>query len=179
MSAMKATIHTNHGDIAITLFPNEAPKTVANFVGLAQGTLEYRDDAGRTNPTRFYDGLIFHRIIDGFMIQGGCPNGDGRGGPGFVFDDEPHPDKDYSKDYLLAMANAGKRGGRGTNGSQFFITCRGSRPFHLTGKHTIFGEVADDASKQVVDTIAGVRTGPGDRPREDVVITSISIDDEG
>ena len=173
---MKATIHTNRGDIHVTLFPHEAPKTVATFVGLAEGSIDYRDDAGRSNPTKFYDGLIFHRIIDGFMIQGGCPNGDGRGGPGFVFDDEPHPDKTYAKDYLLAMANAGKRMGRGTNGSQFFITCKGSRPLHLQGKHTIFGEVADDASKAVVDTIAGVRTGRMDRPVDDVVITSVTVE---
>ena len=119
---MKATIHTNHGDINVTLFPNEAPKTVENFVGLANGDKPYRDDAGRTNPTPYFDGLTFHRIISGFMIQGGCPLGDGRGGPGFTFDDEPHPEKVFNKPYLLAMANAGKRMGKGTNGSQFFIT---------------------------------------------------------
>ncbi|MEI2732035.1 MAG: peptidylprolyl isomerase [Dermatophilaceae bacterium] len=172
---MKATIHTSLGDIAVTLFPNEAPKTVANFVGLATGTKEYKDDAGRTNPTPFFDGLIFHRIIPGFMIQGGCPRGDGRGGPGFAFDDEPHPDKTYAKPYLLAMANAGKQMGRGTNGSQFFITV--STPMHLQGKHTIFGEVADGPSREVVDAIANVRTDRSDRPLEDVVITSVTVDD--
>ncbi len=94
---MKATLHTNHGDIVVTLFPNEAPKTVANFVGLATGEKDYRDDAKRTNPTKFYDGLVFHRIISGFMIQGGCPLGQGYGGPGFTFDDEPHPDKTFGE----------------------------------------------------------------------------------
>ncbi len=171
---MKATLHTNHGDITITLFPNEAPKTVASFVGLATGEKEYKDDAGRTHPTPYYDGLIFHRVISGFMIQGGDPLGKGFGGPGFMFDDEIHPDKDFNRPYMLAMANAGKRMGRGTNGSQFFITV-GPTP-HLQGKHTIFGEVADSPSREVVDTIGRVSTGREDRPAEDVVITSVSID---
>ena len=172
---MKATLHTTLGDIAVTLFPHEAPTTVANFVGLAQGTREYRDDAGRTNPTPFFDGLVFHRVITGFMIQGGCPRGDGRGGPGYTFDDEPHPDKTYAKPYLLAMANAGKQMGRGTNGSQFFITV--STPMHLQGKHTIFGEVADAPSRAVVDAIAQVPTDRSDRPLQDVVITSVTVQD--
>ncbi|MEP6632158.1 MAG: peptidylprolyl isomerase, partial [Lapillicoccus sp.] len=115
---MKATLHTNHGDIAVTLFANEAPKTVENFVGLATGEKEYRDTAGRTNPTPYFDGLIFHRIISGFMVQGGDPQGRGTGGPGYDFDDEIHPDKQFTKPYLFAMANAGKRMGKGTNGSQ-------------------------------------------------------------
>jgi len=169
MSAMKATLHTNHGDITVVLFPNEAPKTVANFVGLATGEREYRDEAKRTNPTKFYDGLIFHRIISGFMIQGGCPLGQGYGGPGYTFDDEPHPDKTFAKPYLLAMANAGP----GTNGSQFFITV-GPTP-HLNNRHTIFGKVADADSQKVVDAIATTRTGAMDRPVEDVVIESIDI----
>ncbi len=173
---MKATLHTNHGDINIELFPNEAPKTVATFVGLATGEKEYKDDAGRANPTPFFDGLIFHRVIGGFMIQGGDPLGKGTGGPGFTFDDEPHPDKSFTKPYLLAMANAGKRGGRGTNGSQFFITV--STPRHLQGKHTIFGEVADGPSREVVDRIAAVPTGQQDRPLEDVVITSVTVDQD-
>lgn len=171
---MKATIHTNHGDINVVLFPNEAPNTVANFVGLATGEKAYQDDAGRTNPTKFYDGLTFHRIIAGFMIQGGCPLGEGYGGPGYVFDDEPHPDKHFTKPYLLAMANAGKRGGKGTNGSQFFVTV--STPTYLNGKHTIFGEVADGPSREVVDKIANVRTGAQDRPVEPVVITSVDVE---
>ena len=171
---MKATLHTNHGDIAVTLFPNEAPKTVANFVGLATGEKEYRDDAKRTNPTKFYDGLVFHRIISGFMIQGGCPLGQGFGGPGYTFDDEPHPDKTFDRPYLLAMANAGKRMGKGTNGSQFFITV--STPGYLNFKHTIFGEVSDAPGRAVVDAIATVRTDRNDRPLEPVVIESVTID---
>jgi peptidyl-prolyl cis-trans isomerase A (cyclophilin A) len=171
---MKATLHTNHGDIAVTLFPNEAPKTVENFVGLATGEKEYRDTAGRTNPTPYFDGLIFHRIIGGFMIQGGDPQGRGTGGPGYDFDDEIHPDKQFTKPYLLAMANAGKRMGKGTNGSQFFITV-GPTP-HLNGKHTIFGEVADAASREVVDKIAAVRTDRQDKPVDDVVLERVTID---
>ncbi len=171
---MKATLHTNHGDINVVLFPNEAPTTVATFVGLATGEKEYKDDAGRTNPTPFFDGLIFHRIIDGFMIQGGDPLGKGMGGPGFAFDDEPHPDKTFTKPYLLAMANAGKRGGKGTNGSQFFITT--STPTHLQGKHTIFGEVADGPSREVVDAIGKVPTDRSDKPLDDVVIERVTIE---
>lgn len=172
---MKATLHTNHGPIVIDLFPNEAPKTVANFTGLATGEKEFKDDAGRTNPTKYYDGLIFHRIIPGFMIQGGDPLGRGMGGPGYDFDDEIHPDKQFDRPYLLAMANAGKRGGKGTNGSQFFITVGATT--WLNGKHTIFGEVADAASRQVVDAIAGVRTGAQDKPLDDVVIERVEIED--
>ena len=170
---MQATIHTNHGDINVTLFPDQAPKTVANFTGLATGEKEFRDSAGRTNPTKYFDGLIFHRIIPGFMVQGGDPTGTGTGGPGYDFDDEIHPDLQFSKPYLLAMANAGKRGGRGTNGSQFFITVAPTT--WLNGKHTIFGEVADGPSREVVDTIAAVRTGQMDRPVDDVVITGVDI----
>ena len=170
---MNATLHTNHGDINVTLFPNEAPKTVDNFVGLATGEKEYKDDAGRTSPTPFYDGLTFHRIIPGFMIQGGCPQGIGIGGPGYEFDDEIHPDKNFASPYILAMANAGKRGGHGTNGSQFFITT-GATPW-LQGKHTIFGEVADAPSREVVDTIGAVRTGAQDKPVEPVVIERVTV----
>ncbi|EWT06370.1 peptidylprolyl isomerase [Intrasporangium chromatireducens Q5-1] len=172
---MKATLHTNHGDIRVELFPNHAPKTVANFAGLAKGDKEYKDEAGRSNPTPFYDGLIFHRIIPNFMIQGGCPVGQGFGGPGYTFDDEISPDKNFNQPYMLAMANAGKRMGKGTNGSQFFITVAPT-PW-LQGKHTIFGEVADDESRKVVDEIAAVKTGANDKPVEDVVINSVSIED--
>jgi peptidyl-prolyl cis-trans isomerase A (cyclophilin A) len=170
---MNVTLHTNLGDINITMFPDHAPKTVANFVGLAKGTLDYKDDAGRTSPTPYYDGLGFHRIISGFMIQGGCPQGTGMGGPGFVFNDEISPDKNFNAPYILAMANAGTRGGNGTNGSQFFITL-GPTP-HLQGKHTIFGEVADDASKKVVDEIEAVDTDGRDKPMTPVVINSIDV----
>lgn len=172
---MKAILHTNLGDIAVTLFANEAPKTVESFVGLAKGEKEYKDDAGRTNPTPFFDGLIFHRIISGFMIQGGDPLGKGFGGPGYTFDDEIHPELQFSKPYLLAMANAGSRGGKGTNGSQFFITAVATP--HLNGRHTIFGEVADQASRDVVDAIDKTPTDRGDRPLEPVTILAVDIEE--
>ncbi len=170
---MKATLHTNHGDIVVDLFDAQAPKTVANFTGLADGSKDYQDDAGRTSPQPYFDGLTFHRVIPGFMIQGGCPLGQGVGGPGYTFDDEIHPELTFNKPYLLAMANAGKRFGKGTNGSQFFITVEPTT--WLQGKHTIFGEVADEASRQVVDAIAAVPTGPGDKPVEPVVINSVTL----
>jgi peptidyl-prolyl cis-trans isomerase A (cyclophilin A) len=162
---MKATLKTNHGDINIDLFENHAPKTVRNFTELADGTKK---------GERFYDGLIFHRIIPGFMIQGGDPDGTGMGGPGYTFDDEIHSELTFNKPYLLAMANAGKRGGQGTNGSQFFITVAPTT--WLTGKHTIFGEVSDQPSRDVVDAIVGVPTGSQDRPVDDVVIESVVIE---
>ena len=161
-----AILHTNKGDIRIELFPNHAPETVANFVGLAKGEKE-NSAKGAGEP--FYDGLVFHRVIDGFMIQGGCPLGTGTGGPGYTFKDEIHPELVFDKPYLLAMANAGP----GTNGSQFFITV-GATPW-LNRKHTIFGEVADDSSRAVVDAIGTTPTGPGDRPRDAVVIDSVEI----
>ena len=168
--AQTAILHTNHGDIRINLFGDHAPKTVANFVGLATGTKEYTDpQSGRPTTGKFYDGLVFHRIIEGFMIQGGDPVGNGTGGPGYTFADEFHPELSFSKPYLLAMANAGP----GTNGSQFFITL-GATP-HLNRRHTIFGEVADQASREVVDGIGGVRTGRSDRPVTDVVIESVDV----
>ena len=170
MANQTATLHTNHGDIVVNLFPTHAPKTVENFVGLATGSKEYRDPkSGKPTTGNFYDGLVFHRVIDGFMIQGGCPEGTGTGGPGYTFGDEFHPELVFNKPYLLAMANAGP----GTNGSQFFITV-GPTP-HLNRKHTIFGEVADQAGRDVVDEIASVPTGRGDRPVEPVVINSVSV----
>ncbi len=173
---MKATLNTSLGDIAIELFPNHAPATVANFVELAAGTREWTDPASGERTSRpLYDGVIFHRVIPGFMIQGGDPLGKGIGGPGYEFDDEIHPELNFTAPYMLAMANAGKRMGRGTNGSQFFITV--SPTTWLQGKHTIFGEVADDESKAVVDAIAAVRTGQADRPVIDVVINSVTIED--
>lgn len=168
--ATTATLHTNHGDIVINLLENHAPKTVANFVGLANGTQEYADPkTGQKTTGKFYDGLTFHRIIDGFMIQGGCPLGTGTGDPGYKFGDEFHPELAFNKPYLLAMANAGP----GTNGSQFFITV--TQTPHLNRRHTIFGEVADQASRDVVDAIAKVRTGGMDRPVEPVVIESVEV----
>jgi peptidyl-prolyl cis-trans isomerase A (cyclophilin A) len=168
---VKATLHTSQGDININLFPDHAPKTVANFVGLAEGTKEYTQPnakGGQSGP--FYDGSIFHRVIDGFMLQGGDPTGTGRGGPGYTFADEFHPDLLFTRPYLLAMANAGA----GTNGSQFFITVAPTG--HLNFRHTIFGEVADQESRTVVDAIARTATGAADRPVEDIVIEKVSIE---
>ena len=165
-----ATLHTNRGDIKVALFGNHAPKTVANFVGLAQGTKEYSTQNAAGGPSGpFYDGAVFHRVIRGFMIQGGDPTGTGRGGPGYKFADEFHPELQFDKPYLLAMANAGP----GTNGSQFFITV-GPTP-HLNRRHTIFGEVTDPESQQVVDAIATTSTDGNDRPTDPVVIESITI----
>ena len=171
-----ATLHTNYGDIKVNLFGNHAPKTVRNFVGLATGETEWTHPAtGEKTSTPLYDGVIFHRIIPGFMIQGGDPLGQGVGGPGYNFDDEIHPELTFAEPYVLAMANAGTRGGKGTNGSQFFITTVPT-PW-LQGKHTIFGEVADDESRAVVDAIEGVATDGRDKPLEDVVIQSIDVED--
>ena len=150
-----AVLKTSAGDITVELAKN-MPITVNNFVFLAK--------------EKFYDGVIFHRTISGFMIQGGDPLGTGTGGPGYKFADEFHPELQFDRPYLLAMANAGP----GTNGSQFFITTVPT-PW-LTHKHTIFGEVADQPSRDVVDKIDAVETGRGDRPKEDVVINSISIE---
>ncbi|MBI1352073.1 MAG: peptidylprolyl isomerase [Actinomycetales bacterium] len=165
-----ATIHTNLGDIRINLFDLQAPKTVRNFTGLAEGTKEWTDPRVRAKSTApLYDGTIFHRVISGFMIQGGDPLGTGTGGPGYRFEDEFHPELSFDRPYLLAMANAGPN----TNGSQFFITVAPTT--WLNFKHSIFGEVADQESRDVVDAIAAAETGPGDRPRTDVVISSIDI----
>jgi peptidyl-prolyl cis-trans isomerase A (cyclophilin A) len=175
-----ATLHTNHGDIVINLFGDHAPKTVKNFVGLADGTQEWTDPAtGKPGEGPLYKDVVFHRIIPNFMIQGGDPLGQGVGGPGYNFDDEINMELDFNEPYILAMANAGLRRNaitgkpEGTNGSQFFITTDPT-PW-LQGKHTIFGEVADDASKAVVDAIGAVQTGAGDRPVEPVVLQSIDI----
>jgi peptidyl-prolyl cis-trans isomerase A (cyclophilin A) len=151
-----ATLQTNRGAIDVELFDDDAPKTVENFLKLS------RDG--------FYDGVIFHRVIPDFMIQGGDPLGTGTGGPGYKFADEFSPDLAFDRPYLLAMANAGP----GTNGSQFFITTTPT-PW-LTGKHTIFGEVVSGA--EVVDAISRVQTGRADRPVQDVVLESVEITDD-
>ena len=169
-SQLFATLSTNRGDIRVQLFPDHAPKTVKNFVGLADGTGEWTDPrTGAKGDRALYTGTVFHRVINGFMIQGGDPLGTGTGGPGYRFNDEIHPELQFSKPYLLAMANAGP----GTNGSQFFITVA-QTPW-LNTKHTIFGEVADQASRDIVDAIATTPVGAMDRPRDEVVINEITI----
>lgn len=165
-----ATLHTNQGDIVLELFDNHAPKTVKNFIELAEGTRDYVDPTtGKPGSGPFYDGVIFHRIIDGFMIQTGDRTGTGRGGPGYQFADEFHTDLAFNKPYLLGMANAGP----GTNGSQFFITV--SPQPHLTRRHTIFGEVQDPASQKVVDAIGSVATDRQDKPLDEVRIERVTI----
>jgi peptidyl-prolyl cis-trans isomerase A (cyclophilin A) len=165
---LTATLQTSQGRVVVRLFPDYAPKTVRNFVELAEGSREWTDPrTGRTTTAKLYDGTVFHRVIPDFMIQGGDPLGSGRGGPGYRFADEIHPDLAFTRPYLLAMANAGP----GTNGSQFFITVVPT-PW-LNGKHTIFGEVIEGAD--VVDRISRVKTGSQDRPAEDVTIESVTV----
>jgi peptidyl-prolyl cis-trans isomerase A (cyclophilin A) len=166
-----ATLHTNAGPIRLQLFPDYAPKTVRNFVELAEGSRQYTDPRTRQPGSGpYYDGTTFHRVIKGFMIQGGDPTGTGTGGPGYTFEDEFTSELSFDRPYLLAMANAGPR----TNGSQFFITV-GPTP-HLNFKHTIFGAVADQASAGVVEAIAGTDTDRRDRPSQDVVIERVEIE---
>ncbi|MEW1722319.1 peptidylprolyl isomerase [Streptomyces sp. NPDC093109] len=167
-----ATLKTNQGDIEVRLLPDHAPKTVANFVELAKGEREWVDpNTGQKSNKPLYDGTVFHRVIEGFMIQGGDPLGNGTGGPGYKFADEFHPDLAFTKPYLLAMANAGP----GTNGSQFFITLGATT--WLTGKHTIFGEVTTDAGKKIVDAIGTTETNPRtDRPVREVIIEKVVIE---
>ena len=150
-----ATMKTTEGDIVLELFDEDAPKTVENFRKLS--------------GDGFYDGLTFHRIIRDFMIQGGCPQGTGTGGPGYTFEDEINSHKVVRG--ALAMANAGPN----TNGSQFFIVTTEAAPW-LDGKHTIFGEVADAPSREVVDAISGTPTDRSDRPLDDVVINNVTIE---
>jgi peptidyl-prolyl cis-trans isomerase A (cyclophilin A) len=172
MAELYATLHTNAGPIRLQLFENHAPKTVRNFVELAEGSRQYTDPrTGQPGSGNFYDGTIFHRVISGFMIQGGDPTGTGTGGPGYDFVDEFHPELTFDRPYLLAMANPGRPD---SNGSQFFITVAPTS--WLNRKHTIFGAVTDEASQQVVDKIVGTETGPGDRPLNDVVIERVEVE---
>jgi peptidyl-prolyl cis-trans isomerase A (cyclophilin A) len=165
-----ATLHTSLGDIVIELFPNHAPKTVENFVGLATGAKEWTDPrTGKKSTEKLYDGTIFHRVISGFMLQGGDPLGQGFGGPGYQFADEFHGELQFDRPYIIAMANSGP----GTNGSQFFITVAPTT--WLNRKHTIFGEVKDAASQAVVDAIGATPTGAQDKPVTPVVINSVTI----
>jgi peptidyl-prolyl cis-trans isomerase A (cyclophilin A) len=168
MTTLTATLQTSEGTIVLRLFPDHAPKTVSNFVELAEGTREWTDPrTGRSTTGKLYDGTVFHRVIPDFMIQGGDPLGTGTGGPGYKFGDEFHPDLSFNRPYLLAMANAGP----GTNGSQFFITTVPTT--WLNRKHTIFGEVIEGAD--VVDKISRVKTKTGDRPVTDVVLESVTV----
>jgi peptidyl-prolyl cis-trans isomerase A (cyclophilin A) len=163
-----ATFVTSMGSFTVRLMPEHAPKTVANFVELATGARQWTDPRnGSSSTDRLYDGTIFHRVIDDFMIQGGDPLGTGTGGPGYKFEDEVAGGPRFDRPGLLAMANAGP----GTNGSQFFVTTTATA--WLTGKHTIFGEVTD--GYDVVQAISKVPTGGQDRPRTDVVLERVEI----
>jgi peptidyl-prolyl cis-trans isomerase A (cyclophilin A) len=166
---MHATFTTSEGTFKVRLFDDQAPKTVANFVGLATGAIEWTDPrTGKPTTRPFYDGLVFHRVIDGFMIQGGCPEGSGRGGPGYRFADEFGAGLNHSKGGLLSMANSGPN----TNGSQFFITLAPT-PW-LDNKHAIFGEVVEGLD--IIQKIGKTQTGPQDRPVKEIVITSVTVD---
>jgi peptidyl-prolyl cis-trans isomerase A (cyclophilin A) len=165
---LHAHFMTSEGNFTIRLFDDKAPKTVANFVELAEGTRDWTDPkSGQKVKRPFYDGLVFHRIIAGFMIQGGCPLGTGTGGPGYKFADEFDPTLRHAKAGVLSMANAGP----GTNGSQFFITLA-ETPW-LDNRHSVFGEVSE--GMDVVEKIGRVKTGSGDRPVTPVTIQSVSI----
>jgi len=164
-----ANFSTTEGDFKVRLFDDKAPKTVANFIDLAEGTKEWTDPKTRHTVTRpFYDGLVFHRVIDGFMLQGGCPMGNGMGDPGYKFADEFGPGLKHDKPGMLSMANSGPN----SNGSQFFVTLVPT-PW-LDNKHAIFGEVVDGLD--VVQKIGKARTGPNDRPAKDIVINTVKIE---
>ena len=166
-----ATLHTSSGDIRINLYGDHAPRTVKNFVDLATGAKEWTHPGTRQKSNEpLYDGTVFHRVIANFMIQGGDPLGEGYGGPGYQFNDEFHPELNFDRPYLLAMANSGPN----TNGSQFFITVAPTP--HLNRRHSIFGEVADADSRAVVDGIAATRTGQGDKPVEPITINSVEVE---
>lgn len=161
-----ATLQTSMGDIELVLFADRAPETVRNFVGLAEGDIATNPETG---AEEFYDDTIFHRVIEGFMIQGGDPDGTGTGGPGYTFDDEIDPELAFDEPGVLAMANSGPD----TNGSQFFVTTDAAS--HLDEMHTIFGEVADDESLDVAVEISRLDTGEGDRPETEVVVESVDV----
>ena len=163
-----ATLHTNRGDIEVELHDERAPRTVENFVGLATGEQEWEDD-GETVEEPLYDDVAFHRIIEGFMIQGGDPDESGRGGPGYTFDDEFHDELRHDSAGTLSMANSGPN----TNGSQFFITLD-AQP-HLDDRHAVFGQVVD--GMDVVEEIGSVPTDANDQPQEEVVLESVSVEE--
>jgi peptidyl-prolyl cis-trans isomerase A (cyclophilin A) len=164
-----AKFATTLGNFTVRLYDTETPKTVENFVGLAEGTKEWTDPRSNTRVTQpYYDGVIFHRVIDGFMIQSGDPLGQGIGGPGYNFADEFHPKLRHNKPGILSMANRGPN----TNGGQFFITLAPTP--HLDDRHSVFGEVVE--GMEVVRAIGSTATGDRDRPVTDIVIQSITID---
>lgn len=169
MSGVFAQFVTSEGSFTVRLFDQEAPKTVENFVGLAEGTKEWTDPRTNKKVTApYYDGVIFHRVISGFMIQSGDPLGQGIGGPGYKFNDEFHPNARHNKAGILSMANSGPN----TNGGQFFVTL-GPTP-HLDDKHSVFGEVVE--GMEVVSAIGSTPTGRQDRPVKDVVIQTVTIE---
>jgi len=164
-----AHFKTTLGDFTVELFEDKAPKTVANFANLADGSKEWKHPkTGESHKKPFYDGLVFHRIIEGFMIQGGDPLGQGFGGPGYQFEDEFHPDLRHDRAGILSMANAGPN----SNGSQFFITLAPTP--HLDRKHSVFGRVVDGLD--VVEKIGRVQTDRNDRPATPVVMNKVTIE---
>jgi peptidyl-prolyl cis-trans isomerase A (cyclophilin A) len=164
-----AHFHTTLGDFTVELFDDKAPKTVANFANLAEGSKEWKHPkTGESHKKPFYDGLVFHRIIEGFMIQGGDPMGQGFGGPGYQFEDEFHPDLRHDRAGILSMANAGPN----SNGSQFFITLAPTP--HLDRKHSVFGRVVDGLD--IVEKIGRVQTDRNDRPATPVVMNKVTIE---
>jgi peptidyl-prolyl cis-trans isomerase A (cyclophilin A) len=164
-----ATLRTTMGDVTVELSPGLVPLTVGNFVGLATGELAWRDpETGDVRDDPLYANVPFHRVIDGFMIQGGDPTGTGRGGPGYTFDDEFHPDLTHDSAGVLSMANSGPN----TNGSQFFVTLD-AQP-HLDGRHAVFGRVVE--GMDVVEAIGAVATDDNDRPLEPVLLESVAVE---
>ena len=169
MPGVYAKFVTSEGDFTVRLFDQEAPRTVENFIGLAEGTKEWMDPRTSQKVKKpYYDGVIFHRVIDGFMIQGGDPLGQGIGGPGYTFADEFHPKLRHNKAGIVSMANRGPN----TNGGQFFITLAPTP--HLDDRHAVFGEVTD--GMDVVRKIGGIATSERDRPTKDVVIKTVTIE---
>jgi peptidyl-prolyl cis-trans isomerase A (cyclophilin A) len=164
---VEAIFDTNMGTIRVKLFVDKAPNTTTNFIQLAEGTTSWKNPAGTDETRPFYDGLVFHRVIPGFMVQGGCPTGTGMGGPGYQFADEFHQDLRHSRAGILSMANAGPN----TNGSQFFITCDATP--HLDNRHSVFGEVVEGLD--IVQKIANTPRDRNDRPRKPVTLDAVRI----
>ncbi len=172
MGDLTAILHTSEGDIDVELYDERAPRTVGNFVGLATGEREWTDPETdeRITDEPLYDDVLFHRVIDDFMIQGGDPTGTGRGGPGYQFDDEFHDELRHDDAGILSMANSGPN----TNGSQFFITLDATP--HLDDRHSVFGKVTD--GMDVVREIGSADTDANDRPKQDILLESVTVHDE-